>query len=132
MQKISTVILTKNEEKNIERSLKSVIAFSDEVIVVDCFSVDRTVEIARRYTDNVYQNHWQGFSEQRKFALAKTRNDWVLWIDADEELSLALIEEIQRIDFKADGYYIPILVSYLGQWIKYCGWYPDYNFDFAL
>lgn len=127
MQNISTVILTKNEEKTIERSLKSVIALSDDVIVVDCFSEDKTVEIARQYTDKVFLNDWPGFSEQRKFGLSKTINDWILWIDADEEISPALAEEIRSLDFAADGYAIPILVNYLGRWIRHCGWYPDYK-----
>lgn len=126
MQPISTVVLTRNEENNIERCLKSVVDLSDEVIVVDCYSADNTLEIAKRFTDRVYQNAWPGFSEQRKFALSKTKNKWALMIDADEEVSPELASEIGRLDFNADGYYLPRLVYYLGGWIRHCGWYPDH------
>lgn len=127
MQNISTVVLTKNEEKNIARCLKSVMAVSDDVVVMDCFSQDNTVEIAREYTDNVFQNPWPGFAEQRKIAIAKTKHDWVLWIDADEELSDDLMLEIKSLTFDCDGYYIPRMVYYLGRWIRHGGWYPDYT-----
>jgi len=127
MQRISTIVLTKNEEKNIERCLKSVVKFSDELIVVDCYSDDDTVEIARRFTENVYQNAWPGFSRQREYALSKTKNDWVLWIDADEEVSPGLADEIAALDFSVDGYFLARLVHYLGAWIRHCGWYPDHT-----
>jgi glycosyltransferase involved in cell wall biosynthesis len=127
MQPISTIVLTKNEEKNIERCLKSVADVSDEVVVVDCYSEDGTVDIARRFTERVYQNSWPGFSKQREFALSKTSNDWVLWIDADEEVSPELADEIRGLDFGADGYFLPRLVHYLGGWIRHGGWYPDHT-----
>jgi len=127
MNKISTVVLTKNEETNIERCLKSALTLSDEIIVVDSLSDDRTVEIAKKFTDKVYLNPWPGFSEQRSFSLTKTSHDWILWLDADEEMSQELVEEIQNLKFEQDGYYIPRLVHYLGRWIKHCGWYPDHT-----
>jgi glycosyltransferase involved in cell wall biosynthesis len=127
MEKISTVILTKNEEQNIERCIKSILTISDEIIVVDCLSDDRTVEIVRKYTDRVYLNPWPGFSRQRMFALEKTTHDWVLWIDADEEASPELLDEIRSLEFDQAGYAIPRLVHYLGRWIRHGGWYPDYT-----
>jgi glycosyltransferase involved in cell wall biosynthesis len=127
MVDISTVVLTKNEEKNIERCLKSVIGISREIVVVDSGSEDRTVELAGKYTDRIFFNPWPGFSAQRTFALTKTSCDWVLWIDADEELSEKLAGEIASLDFSRDGYHIPRLVHYLGKWIRHCGWYPDYT-----
>ena len=127
MVKISAVVLTKNEEKNIERCLKSAAAISDEIIVVDSLSNDRTVEIAKAYTDKIFLNPWPGFSEQRIFALTKTSHDWILWLDADEEAPPDLADEIRTLDFDKDGYYIPRLVHYLGRWIRHCGWYPDYT-----
>jgi glycosyltransferase involved in cell wall biosynthesis len=127
MQRISTIVLTKNEEKNIERCLKSAVNLSDELIVVDCYSDDNTVEIAGRFTENVYQNSWPGFSRQREYALSKTKNDWVFWIDADEEVSPGLAHEIAALDFSVDGYFLPRLVHYLGAWIWHCGWYPDHT-----
>jgi glycosyltransferase involved in cell wall biosynthesis len=95
--------------------------------VVDSFSDDKTVEIAKTFTNKVFQNPWPGFSKQRTFALTKTSHDWVLWLDADEEASPELIQEITALDFKKDGYRIPRLVFYLGRWIKHCGWHPDYT-----
>lgn len=127
MNNISTVVLTKNEEKNIERCLKSVAALPGEIIVVDSLSDDRTVDIARTYTDKVFSNPWPGFSAQRTFALTKTSCDWVLWLDADEELSEGLAKEILSLDLNQDGYEIPRLVHYLGSWIRHGGWYPDYT-----
>lgn len=127
MQRISTIVLTKNEAGNIARCLKSVIDVSDEVVVVDCFSEDATVDIARRYTECIYRNEWPGFSKQRQFALSKTKNDWVLWVDADEEMSPELADEIRHLDFRADGFFLSRLVYYLGGWVRHCGWYPDYT-----
>jgi glycosyltransferase involved in cell wall biosynthesis len=127
MHPISTVVLTKNEEKNILRCLKSVVDFSDEVIVLDSYSDDATLDIAGRFTRNVYQSPWSGFSEQRKIAVSKAKNDWILWVDADEEVPAELAEEIKKLDFDADGYFVPRLVFYLGGWVRHCGWYPDYT-----
>lgn len=127
MPPISTIVLTKNEEKNIERCLRSVIDFSDEVIVVDSYSDDSTIDIARRFTRHIHQNAWPGFSDQRRFAVSKTKNDWIFWVDADEEVSLELAAEIKQLDFNADGYFVPRLVWYLGGWVRHCGWYPDYT-----
>lgn len=127
MPPLSAVILTKDEEHNIERCLKSVVSLCDEVIVVDCYSQDKTVEIAKNYTDKVYLNEWPGFAEQRIFGLSKTRNDWILWIDADEEVSPELDREIRNLDFESDSYIIPMLIWYLGRWIRHCGWYPGHK-----
>lgn len=127
MVDISIIVITKNEERNIGRCLKSVLPLSAEIIVVDSLSDDRTVEIARTFTDKVYSNPWPGYSGQKEFALTKTSHDWILWLDADEELSLSLVSEIMALDFKKDGYLIPRLVYYLGRWIRHCGWYPDHT-----
>jgi glycosyltransferase involved in cell wall biosynthesis len=127
MMKISIVVLTKNEESNIVRCLKSTLPLSGEIIVVDSLSEDRTVEITKSFTDKIYLNPWPGFAKQREFALTKASHEWILWLDADEDLSQELVLEIQNLDFGKDGYYIPRLVHYLGRWIKHCGWYPDYT-----
>lgn len=96
---ISIVILTKNEEKNILDCLDSV-SWADEIVVVDDFSVDRTVEVIKMFSSKVklFKNHLDGdFSAQRNFALSKTTKDWVLFIDADERVSKELREEINSI-----------------------------------
>ncbi len=124
---ISAVVITKNEERNIEDCLHSV-AFCAEIVVVDSFSDDRTVEIARRYTDRVEQRRWNGINEQREYAKGLASHEWVLDLDADERISPELAEEIARLDLAAampDGYEMPRYAFYLGRWIKHGGWYPD-------
>jgi glycosyltransferase involved in cell wall biosynthesis len=86
---ISICIICFNEEKNINRCLESS-TWADEIIVVDSISQDRTVEIAKEYTDKVYQRAWPGYVDQKNFALSKAKSDWILSIDADEEISQSL------------------------------------------
>ena len=130
MSKLSVIIITYNEEENIKDCLESV-NWSNEIVIVDSFSSDKTVEIARKFTPKVFQNKWTNFSEQKNLALEKTNNEWVLNIDADERATLELKEEILTIlnsEFQSfNGYYIPRRNHYLGKWIRHCGWYPDYK-----
>ncbi len=129
MEKLSVIIITFNEEKNIRDCLNSV-KWADEIIVVDSFSNDRTLEISKEYTDKVFQNKWQGFVEQKNFALTKASHNWILSIDADERISDELKEEIKGLlsnSLKYDGYYIPRKTFYVKKWILNCGWYPDYK-----
>ena len=126
--RLSCTIICYDEEESIRAALESV-KWCDEIVVVDSFSRDRTVAICREYTDRVYQREWPGFVEQKAFALEQTRYPWVLNLDADERVSPELrreIEETLRAP-KADGYYIPRLVYYLGRWWHRGGWYPDYR-----
>ncbi len=126
---LSLVIVTLNEEANIERCIQSV-PFADEVILVDSFSTDRTVEIATSLGAKVVQEQWRGFGPQKAFATELTKNSWVLSLDADEALSPALAKEIQEklstLDPEA-GYQIPRRSFHLGRWIDHGGWYPDYQ-----
>ena len=92
---ISVYIITKNEEARIERALSSVLAWADEVIVVDSGSTDATVKIAKATSANVYHRDWEGYGPQKRFAEDQCRNAWVLNIDADEEVSPDLAIEIQ-------------------------------------
>lgn len=124
MNRISTVIITFNEESNIERCLESVAPFSDEIIVVDSHSTDRTVELARAYTSRIFAHDWLGYGKQKQLALSKASGDWVLAIDADEEVSPALREELGQLDFRHDGYFVLRKVWYLNRWITHGGWYP--------
>ncbi len=127
---VSVCIVTYNEEKNIRDCLKSV-AWVDEIIIVDSFSSDKTVNICREFTDKIMQREWKGQIDQKSFALSSTKYDWVLLIDADERLSPGLIEEIKKglseDSGEYDGFYFPRLVYYLGRWIKHGEWYPDYK-----
>ncbi len=126
MPKISTVVITFNEEGNIGRCLRSVASFSDEIIVVDSNSTDRTVEIARDHGAQVFTNTWPGYGKQKQWALNKVAHPWVFSIDADEEVSPELATEIASLDFSKDGYEMPRAVWYLNRWIKHGVWYPGY------
>jgi glycosyltransferase involved in cell wall biosynthesis len=129
MPKLSVMIITYNEEERIQGALES-IKWANDIVVVDARSTDRTVEIARGYTDRVIVRDWPGFVAQRNFALDQTRYEWVLSLDADERLSPALQEEIQRLcatQMGADAYYVPRRSHFLGRWIAHSGWYPDYK-----
>jgi glycosyltransferase involved in cell wall biosynthesis len=128
MEKVSVFIITLNEERNIKRCLESV-KWADEVVVVDSFSKDKTVKIAKDFGCKVYQMEFTGFGPVKNFALSKTKNLWVLNIDADEFLSNGLIEEIKETmrSPQFSGYYFP-RKSYVGKrWLKYSGQYPSYQ-----
>lgn len=125
---LSLVIITLNEEKNIERCIKSV-PFASEVIIVDSFSRDRTVEIAARLGAKVLVREFMGYREQKQFALSLATQEWVLSLDADEALSVELQYEIPVLLSRADvdGFRIPRCSFHLDRWIRHGGWYPDYQ-----
>jgi glycosyltransferase involved in cell wall biosynthesis len=124
---ISICIICFNEEHNIRRCLESS-TWADEIIVVDSMSQDKTVTIAREYTDMVYQKAWPGYMEQKNFALSKANGVWILSLDADEqvtpELRDEILAELGKPDAK-DGYRIPRRSFYQGRWINHSGFYPD-------
>ena len=126
---ISCCIICFNEEANIRRCLESV-KWCDEIIIVDSFSTDRTVEICREYTDRIISRAWPGYVEQKRFALSQATHEWVLNVDADEEVSPELRHEIRVVLEQnhpaVDGFYVPRLVYYLGRW-WWRGWYPGYR-----
>jgi hypothetical protein len=128
-QAISCCIICFNEEANIRRCLESV-KWCDEIVIVDSFSTDRTVDICREYTDHVTQRVWPGYVEQKRFALSQATHAWVLNVDADEEVSPELRREIlavlQQNHPAVDGFYVPRLVYYLGRW-WWRGWYPGFR-----
>lgn len=126
MQQISTIVITYNEEDNIERCLRSVAPFSSEIIVVDSNSTDRTVDIARRCGARVFSNDWPGYGKQKQLALENATHPWVFSIDADEEVSPELCAEIQALDYAHDGYEVPRRVWYFNRWIKHGVWYPGF------
>ena len=124
---ISVCIICFNEEQNIRRCIGSC-TWADEIIVVDSMSQDKTVAIATEYTDKVFQRPWPGYSEQKNFALSQAKGDWILSLDADEEISIYLrdeiLTEIRKTEAK-DGYRIPRRSFYQGRWINHSGFYPD-------
>lgn len=131
--KISVVVNTFNEEKNISRCLESVKNFANELIVVDMHSTDKTVEMAKKYGVKVFQHDYTRYVEPaRNFALTKAGGDWILVIDADEELPLTLAEKLKGIaqENKVDYVEIPRKNIIFGKWIKHSFWWPDYNVRF--
>lgn len=127
MEKLSVVIITLNEERNIERCLRSV-HWADEVVVVDALSSDRTVEICRTLNVRVIQRKWEGFAGQKQFAVSSASHPWVFVLDADEEISPELGGELRTTlasEYLADGYRVNRKSFFLGQWMRYGGWFPD-------
>ncbi len=133
MMSVSVVIVTENEEKNIGDALKSVKDFED-IVVVDSFSEDRTVEICKKYTYRVYQHKWQGYAKQKQMAVDYAEKPWVLILDADERVTQRLkseiMEEIKNASFS--GFYIPRKNFFLDKWIRHGGWWPDYTLRLFL
>lgn len=129
---ISVVVITLNEEENIERCLGS-LAFADEIVVVDSFSTDRTVELARKFTDKVEQREFTGYSDQKSYAMSLAKGDWVLIVDADEVVTGDLAKEIVSAvkSGDCDGYKMPRISYFLGRPMRQCGWYPDYQLRLA-
>lgn len=127
MPSISVVIITFNEEQNIQRCLDSVKAIADEIVVVDSFSNDRTEEICRNNDVHFVQHKFEGHIQQKNYSLTQARYDIVLSIDADEALSPQLNESILQVKnhWDADGYTMNRLTNFCGKWIKHCSWYPD-------
>ncbi len=139
MSKLSVAILTFNEEKNIRDCLESV-RWADEIILVDEKSTDRTVEIAKKYTKKIFfvdhgtssgKTHDTMFHAHKQLALDKCLGDWIFQIDADERLSPELAAEIKKIlqsgSEKFAGYQVPRKNHVFGKWLRYTGWYPDYQ-----
>jgi glycosyltransferase involved in cell wall biosynthesis len=129
LRKLSIAIITYNEERNIERALKSV-DFADEIVIVDSFSTDNTVKICKEFTDKINLREFAGHIDQKNYALSLAENDWVLSIDADEVVTDELKDEIVNVlgaENLKQGYKIPRRAFYLGRWIKHSGWYPDYK-----
>ena len=128
MVRLSAIVITKNEEENIGECLES-LSFVDEVVLIDSESTDRTVEIARQYTRQITVAPWRGYAGTKQMALEKARGEWILWLDADERVPVALAEEILNVldrNPSIAGFQMPRKAYFLGRWIKHSGWYPGY------
>ncbi|MBI4945150.1 MAG: glycosyltransferase family 2 protein [Bacteroidetes bacterium] len=127
MPQISVVIITFNEEKNIERCLDSVKDIADDIVVVDSFSADKTEDICKAKGVRFVQHKFDGHIEQKNWAITQAKGPCVLSLDADEALSDELKQSILAIknNWEKDGYYMNRLTNYCGQWIRHSGWYPD-------
>lgn len=125
---ISVVMITRNEQDRLEPALKSVEDIASEIIVVDSYSTDETVHIARKYTPHVFQRKWTNYADQKNFANGKASFPWILSLDADERLSPELRREILSLkerEPEAAAFSMPRRVFYLGKWIKHTVWNPD-------
>lgn len=127
MHPLSAVIITFNEEANIGRCIDSVRKVADEIIVLDSYSTDRTVEIAREYGAIVHQEKFRGYIGQKNFAMQLASHNYILSLDADEELDDTLISSIleARKDFSNRAYIMHRCTNYCGHFIRHGLWYPD-------
>ena len=123
---ISVIVITRNEERNIVACLESV-KWANDIVIVDAESKDATVALARQFTSKIFIEPWKSFSDAKQFAVSHSRHQWVLWLDADERVTLELAAEIQSL-FESSptqaAYSVARRAYFLGRWIKHSGWYP--------
>ena len=130
--RLSVFIVCCNEEHQIERCLQSV-SWADEIVVIDSGSTDKTLEICRKFTNNIHTRPWPGFVEQKRFGLQQCTGDWIFNIDADEVVTPELQSEIEAVlasdgdHQRVSGYRINRVVFFLGRWWRRGGWYPEYR-----
>jgi glycosyltransferase involved in cell wall biosynthesis len=124
---VSVILIAKNEEGNLRECLVTV-KWANEIVVVDAGSSDKTVPIAKEFTQKVFVRPWEGYGPAKNFALSQVTSDWILWLDADERVPISLRDEIQHVlnakDLKAVAFSVPRKANFLGRWILHCGWYP--------
>jgi len=127
LSKLSVTIITLNEEKDLSRCLASVANLADEIVVVDCGSKDNTAEIAKKFKAKVFYRKFDNYANQKNFAAEKASGDWLLSLDADEEIEPNLAEEIDKVikSDGCDGYSIPRKNIIFGKFIKYTRWQPE-------
>jgi glycosyltransferase involved in cell wall biosynthesis len=126
---LSAAIVVLNEEERLRACLESVV-WADEIVVVDAGSSDKTMALAREFTDRALFRAWDGYGAQKNFALGQCRGDWLLSIDADERVPDALRDEIQaaiRAERAEVGYYLPRRNMFQGRWVRHGGLYPDWQ-----
>jgi len=130
MIRISACLITLNEEENLARALGSLVGIADEIIVVDSGSIDGTEEIARQHNAKFFTRAWTNYADQKNFAAEQASNDWILSIDADEELSSPLHTSLwnwKKHTPQLSVYEMARRTFYLGAWIGHSGWYPDFQ-----
>ena len=127
MIKLSVVIITFNEDRNIDHCLNSVKDIADEIVVVDSHSTDKTRQICEKYDVKFIEHNFEGYIRQKNYAISQATFPHQLSLDADEALSDELKNEIKKIkaNWHCDGYHMNRMANYCGKWIRHCGWYPD-------
>lgn len=129
MPRLSVIVIALNQEDNIVPCLETV-RWADDIVVVDSGSRDRTLELAREFTDRIFTINWPGFGAAKNYALDQARGEWVFSLDTDERVSAALRDEILaavETDGQFAGFRVPRKNYFGGRWIKRLGWYPDYT-----
>ncbi len=126
MEKLTAIIPTGNEEHNIEEVLQSV-SFADEIMVVDSYSTDRTVELAKKHTDFIIQREYENSASQKNWAIPQATHEWILLVDADERVNNELRQDIQKVlrNPQKDAYWIYRQNYLMGQKVNYSGWQGD-------
>lgn len=129
MISLSAVIITRNEERNIERCLQALRDIATEIVVVDSGSTDNTEAICQNHPTRFIRHDWEGFSMQKNFAETLATGDWVLSLDADEAiddtLRASLLQLLSEGPHEGEVYSMNRLTNFCGHWIRHCGWYPD-------
>lgn len=128
-QKISALVLSYNNEKEIKRCIES-LSFADEVVVIDSFSSDKTAEIAKSHGAKVFQYGFSTFGKLRNLALKHASYNWIFSLDTDEVATKPVIDEVRKItesSNSSDIYFVPRLNTVFGRQLKYGGWFPDYR-----
>ena len=129
MPRVSVAVVALNEEERLRACLESVV-WADELVVVDAGSSDKTVAIAREFTDRVLFRAWDGYGTQKNFALGQCQGDWILSLDADERVSEALRDEIRavlEVEPAEAGFFLPRRNLFQGRWVRHGGLYPDWQ-----
>jgi glycosyltransferase involved in cell wall biosynthesis len=129
MLRVSVTVVALNEEERLRACLESVV-WADELVVVDAGSSDKTVAIAREFTDRVLFRAWDGYGTQKNFALGQCQGDWILSLDADERVSEALRDEIRAMLAAKPteaGFFLPRRNLFQGRWVRHGGLYPDWQ-----
>lgn len=128
MNQLSAVVITHNEASNIERCVKALLQVAPEVLIIDSNSSDQTGFIARKLGAKVIETEWKGYAGTKNYGNSLATYDWILSIDADEELSTELIQTINHLKLEDQTVYaLDRLTNFCGQWIKHSGWYPEWK-----
>jgi glycosyltransferase involved in cell wall biosynthesis len=130
MLKLSVIIITFNEENNIKECLESAM-WADELLIVDSGSTDKTIEIAKGFTDKILISYDKSYSSKRNFAIDKAQGEWIMWLDADERITEKLKNEIKELINSPSPEYRAYLIKrksfFINKFINHCGWYPDFG-----